>query len=536
MIEFKPRADCKYKYNYEDIFREIAENPELALPLQKSLILDDLFFIVNFIMEIPEANRPFVVDACKEVEKKLDDWNVYLWARYHFKSSIITKAATIQRALEYPNQCTMIASHTRPIARKFLRSIMRLFETNQVLKDCFPDVLYNNPQTESPKWSENDGIVVKRSNVSRSEATVEAWGIKEGMPISVHFEKIKLDDLETKDDVRNYEVVCRVREALDLCNFLLTEDGSIDIIGTPYSHAGIYVPYAIDLMKSETEKRYSYSRRPGTANGEADGVPVLITSKKMDELKHSMDAYKFNCQVLINPTPQDVRNYNRDMIHPIEPKFIPKNLFSVMLIDQAGDNTSGDGDPWAILSLGVETKADGMGMSKVYLKDLIVDQMRRSAAMEAICRMYLVGGIIRKVGVEQVGMSSTEVHIANALKKHGRILSVNHNNLVLLKPAGRTKDGRVVEGLDWPLLNGKIFYSTAIPTAYIDKWKDELDRFPYCSYHVLDALAYLYDILNDPLCNFARRDENNERIAMINKKIPKYASVHMGRRQYETRL
>src|SRR5690606_16861901 len=103
-----------------------------------------------------------------------------LWAREHYKSTIITFGLTVQDILrshgadlEDPPELTIgIFSHTRPIAKSFLRQIKQEFEGNSKLKALFPDVLYANPHRDSPKWSEDDGIVVKRKS-NRREATVE---------------------------------------------------------------------------------------------------------------------------------------------------------------------------------------------------------------------------------------------------------------------------------------------------------------------------------------------------------------------------
>ncbi len=88
-----------------------------------------------------------------------------LWAREHFKSSIITTALTIQDILcthgndpiDESGECTIgIFSHTRPIAKAFLRQIKGELEKNDFLKRMFPDVLFKHPEKESPKWSEDE--------------------------------------------------------------------------------------------------------------------------------------------------------------------------------------------------------------------------------------------------------------------------------------------------------------------------------------------------------------------------------------------
>jgi hypothetical protein len=61
-----------------------------------------------------------------------------LWAREHYKSTVITFALTIQDILNDPEITVGIFSHTRPIAKAFLRQIKQEFETNEDLKAGFP--------------------------------------------------------------------------------------------------------------------------------------------------------------------------------------------------------------------------------------------------------------------------------------------------------------------------------------------------------------------------------------------------------------
>ena len=68
------------------------------------------------------------------------DGHLDLWAREHYKSTIITFGQTIQDILRDPEVTVGIFSHTRPIAKGFLRQIKRELESNQTLKDLFPDI------------------------------------------------------------------------------------------------------------------------------------------------------------------------------------------------------------------------------------------------------------------------------------------------------------------------------------------------------------------------------------------------------------
>jgi hypothetical protein len=115
-----------------------------------------------------DATHPWLFDRCREVE--LDpDGHIDLWARFHYKSTIITFAGAIREVLCNPEITIAIFSVVKPIAQAFLVqiNIKGEFETNEVLKWVYPDVLYRNPRTLGPdgrpvKWSLERGITVKR--------------------------------------------------------------------------------------------------------------------------------------------------------------------------------------------------------------------------------------------------------------------------------------------------------------------------------------------------------------------------------------
>jgi hypothetical protein len=121
----------------------------------------------------------------------------------------------------------------------------------------------------------------------------------------------------------------------------------------------------------------------------------------------------------------------------------------------------------------------------------------------------LKGGRIIKLGVEKVGMSTMEVHISNALRAKGKIVTVEGGTLALLNPGGRTKQSRIEQALGWPLSNSKIFMSRAIPVEYRERLREELRRFPFWRDDACDSLAYIYDLIKD--YRFPRAPEEDRR-------------------------
>ena len=171
----------------------------------RKLCLNDLFFLLTCACRRIDADNDFVYARCREVEVD-PNGHLDLWAREHYKSTIITYAGTIQEVLRDPEITIGIFSHTRPIAKAFLFAIKTTLEENTFLKGLFKDVLYNDPQKESQKWSLDDGLIVKRKSVNPT-CTLEAWGLVDGQPTSKHYAIRIYDDVVTLASVTSPEMI-----------------------------------------------------------------------------------------------------------------------------------------------------------------------------------------------------------------------------------------------------------------------------------------------------------------------------------------
>jgi hypothetical protein len=281
-----------------------------------------------------------------------------------------------------------------------------------------------------------------------------------------------------------------------MSQFLGTDDGWHRIVGTPYHHEGLLM-YLVG-KQIEGKPLYLLRKKPGTIGGEPNGEPAYWSQRKLAEVRASLSKREFNSQVLLNPTPIGTLTLTPTFLQEVEPQAIPKNLFKFMTVDPAGVNKVARlADSWAILTLGVEPYRDDLGASNVYILDAVCEPLSEAEALEAIVNMYTRNGRILKLGVEKVGMMSAEVHVANALRARGKSVTLEGGNLVLLKPAGRSKQERIEKNLQWPLNNGKIFISKGVPAAYRQRFFLEMEKFPYWHDDALDALSYVYDIIRD---------------------------------------
>jgi hypothetical protein len=177
----------------------------------RNLCKTDLYFLLRYGCSREDMEHPWLFARCREVQANPDGF-LDLWARDHYKSTIITFGLTIQNILNDPEITVGIFSHTRPGAKAFLRQIKRELEANERLKVWFSDTLWQNPQREAPKWSEDDGLIVKRTT-NPKESTVEAWGLIDSQPTGKHFRVRVYDDVVTQESVTSPEMLAKTATA-----------------------------------------------------------------------------------------------------------------------------------------------------------------------------------------------------------------------------------------------------------------------------------------------------------------------------------
>jgi hypothetical protein len=162
----------------ESFYKYLAEPGVTSDTWLRILGCNDRYFLLTRLFGRTDAVHPWLYERLREVEANPDD-HLDLWSRDHYKSTCITYAGAIQEILDDPGITIGIFSHTKQIAAKFLSQIKEELERNTELKRIYADCLYAEPKKESPRWSIDGGIVVKRGS-NPKEATVEAHGLVAG--------------------------------------------------------------------------------------------------------------------------------------------------------------------------------------------------------------------------------------------------------------------------------------------------------------------------------------------------------------------
>ena len=440
-------------------------------------------------------DHPWIFDRCREVQES-PNGHLDLWARVHFKSSVITQGKSIQDILashgDEPleewdgNEVTIaIFSHTRPIAKGFLRQIKREFETNEKLKDLFPDILWENPFKEAPKWSEDDGLVVKRKS-NPKESTLEAWGVVDAQPTSKHFLIRVYDDVVTSASVTTPEMMEKVLKECDISQFLGVADGGIArYIGTRY-HANDY--YKTLIKRGRVIPRIYTA----TKNGEIDGEPVLLTQKQLNDKRKDIGPYEFACQLMQDPVADQSQGFRREWLTFYDGKPDHSKMNIYILVDAANEKKKrSDYTAMVVFGLG----PDG----NLYLLDMIRDRLsltERANALFCLVQDWSLPGRPVKVGYEKYGANADVEYMREEMNRH----SYHFPIIPLGGPTGkRDRIRRLVPGFE----NGNVLLPRQlIRENYEGKQIDLIEAFieeEYVMFPVsehddmLDAMARIKD-------------------------------------------
>ena len=350
----------------------------------RELCLADLYYLLVRVCKredmLPCKDRKgfvdnsFAFDRCREVQDNPDGY-LDLWSREHWKSSIITFGLTIQDILKDPDTTFGFFSHTRPIAKAFLRQIMRELETNKVLHSAFPDILWGEDTKQSPKWSEDDGIIVKRKS-NPNEATIEAWGLVDGQPTSKHFKKLLYDDVVVAGSVTNPEMIAKVMSEMERSYNLGTTPGIKRAAGTRW--------HFNDAYKTVIDRGTFKAREfPGREGGTEEGKSLVWDDETHRDKRRNMGPYTYAAQILLNPKADALQGFKREWLRhytQITPGQSDR-MVKYLLVDAASSKKKGS-DYTAMWVVGLA--ADG----NYYALDMVRDRLSLTERTERLFTLH----------------------------------------------------------------------------------------------------------------------------------------------------
>ena len=476
--EFTPVPGANYRLNYAAICDKLNSCVELGDTVSeysyiRALVLDDLFFLIYFVLGVQKINHPWLVDRVSEVQERHQN-TLDLWAREHFKSTILTFALPIWEALRNPEERICIISHTRSIAKAFLQRIKVTLETNEMLIRAFPDTLWMNPEKESPKWSLDMGLVLRRKG-NFLESTFEAWGIIDGMPAGKHFTGRIYDDLVTETTVSTPDQISKTQYAYELSHNIGARGGWFRVIGTIYHFADLY-------MHLQKEGLLHVRKYPCRVNGEG----VFFTDAELNDKRGHTGPYVWACQMMLDPVADENQIFNinwlrhyRDLTH---------RLNYYIMVDPASKKKQ-NADFTTMWVVGVDSAKN------FYIVDGVHDRLSMKEKWEHLRELKFRWNPMG-IGYEEYAMQSDIEFIRDQQERDGVYFAVTplgghmkkEDRIKRLVPY--FESGRVIfpKRLLYRRSTGETVDLTEVFT------KDEFLTFPYSAHDdMLDCLARILD-------------------------------------------
>ncbi|QOR55454.1 MAG: hypothetical protein ULS35scaffold63_11 [Phage 33_17] len=474
---------------YEAALFKLRQLPEAEkIPIYRRLARTDLYFLLWFVLNRRDVANQWLLNRSKEVEES-PNGHLDLWARDHYKSTIITFAKSIQDILASHGEEPLIEwegrevtigifSATRPLAKGFLRQIKVEFETNGVLKQLFPDIFWDNTN-DAPKWSEDDGIVVKRRS-NPKESTLEAWGLVDAQPTGKHFFLRVYDDMVTLDYVQSSEMIKKTRIAWEMSTNLGTNKGIVRYVGTRY--------HFNDCYQTILERQSAAPRiHAATNNGQADGVSVFLSHEALKKKRLDMGPNTFATQMLLNPILESLISFRWSWLQYAE--FNNKGKANVYITVDPASSLKKDSDYTVMWVIACSSD------DNYYVRDIIRDRLSLTQRTETLFRLVAKYKPLI-VGYEQYSMQADIEHIQyrmDQLNYHFKIKALG----------GKLKKEERIKRLIPDFEQGRIFLPHSLMKQnYEGKYenlvdifvKEEYNQFPTCAHDdMLDALARIKD-------------------------------------------
>ncbi len=406
--------------------------------------------------------------------------------RSSFKSTIFTVSAIIWFIIRNPEIKIGLGSWKHDIAKGFLTEIKSHLEENDLLKRLYPEIFYDDPRKESPKWTDEALRVIRLSKYK--EHTIETFGIDK-QPTSRHYDIIILDDVVNETNVTSNDIIQKTKDKFRLLTSLLVVPSNpIIVIGTRYHFNDLYS----ELEDNEDWVTY---KRPAIVDGEPL-FPERLNFEELEKVKKRQGTYIFSCQYLLTPMSPEDRSLNADLLQEyISTEDLPDELQIYGGLDIAYSQTK-SADRTALIVVGYDPVE-----TNIYLLDGVVFRGDVKDVLETIVA-FGRRWQFKKLNIETVGIVGKilEKPIENKIRE-ARV-SINYE---LIRGYGRQYQGggknekpRIPIILSPHIEAGRLFVPKKLITRGADgkrvnivsELKTEMNEYPFGKHDdIIDALA-----------------------------------------------
>lgn len=368
-----------FKYDYEALAFELSEikkkNYKAYLKQVRAIAEDDFYFFAWYVLGLPLVH-PYLMARCYELQDYIDEQYLFiLAARDHYKSVLNTIAMPLWEVSNDPNITIAVLSFQRDKSIAQTMSIKQIAEQNELLKAAWSDIFYARKQ-DANKWNLYSGLYVKRTSTVK-EPTFSAWGLIENSPVSMHFDRIIVDDPVTIDNSATTEQIEKVRSAYRMIGGLGTRRVKIRTITTRYDVNDI----SADILKDSRYKKIIIAGEVDKdGNGKIGGIPVYKTRAELDNIREDFGDAFYCGQILQDPTASKERGLDLDWLTYYDTP--PAIMTKYLLCDPAGSkNKTSDSTVMAVIGCSPQRQ--------FYLIDMIRDKLDVYERFQMLKELYM---------------------------------------------------------------------------------------------------------------------------------------------------
>lgn len=377
-----------------------------------------LFFLARAILGFSDLDPDIHKPICRELENfKINTRISVELPRTWFKSSLVSIAYSIFRAINDPNIRIAIAQNTHGNACKKLRAIAAIFEKNKLFQLLYPEILPD----KNCRWS-SESLELNRT-AAHPEGTFEAMGVGTAA-VSRHYDLIIEDDTISpkKDDMTGIvqqPTRADIEKAIGwhgLCHPMLLHPtkSQIVVVGTRWAERDLLGYIYEKFPEYKSIRRTAIEDDDGnacglSADGTIEGNGHLTWPKRFDieallELLKTEGPYMFACLYLGKPTAAINQIFNRDwMLYYTN---LARGCYACTSVDLASAEKEETSDPDynVILTTAIEPKS-----GKIYILEYTRERMDPGKVIDEIFRHYYKYHPI-KLLVEGIGYQRTLCH------------------------------------------------------------------------------------------------------------------------------
>lgn len=532
---FSPGADPSPQTQLARAIDLFSSGAEISTPQERELLLQaGLVSLWVFTKYIAGHSGPFNqitphlhADMCNFRQSLLQPGSrgAMFIPRLHYKSSIVTEAASAWEIARNPDIRIRITNAKESYALDFMHSVKSIFEDNPLVEFLYPDLYVKHPSTQG-RWNETEIVSPGRKRTYR-EATIEAGGVG-GASEGHHYDLHLVDDIIGRKALTNMQLsgaeMIRARNwfwSSEKSLLVSMRESRVIVVGTRYAEDDVYS----DILQRAREMigitpadwvpdphgRWRVYYRYVVENGQII-FPEAVTADALMEMARNdwwtLMTQFFNmpqasglAELSDNPPGKAlVLRENGEWIVSLwsggEEEKIP---LSVMDVIQAEDPAATEKyidakhsrTAWGVVAMDER--------ERIFILDLRADYVPADVAVQWLF-----------LGREKWPVRATYLEMQGPFRLLGPIVRGEESrrgkwlNLRPVKiPGGGDKDARIRTALQPPLAEGRIWVAEPL----FDLLWEEMRSFPQSARKdILDMLATAVRSLNRPLTAKEERD------------------------------